>query len=420
MTTEGGGWPATTPKSSGWMAAPEYVVRVAYVLSHPIQYQEPLLRRIAREPGLDLTVYYSSDFSVHSYRDPGFGREVHWEIPLLQGYKYKILPRLPFTQGRIKPPVSGYLRQFLGGRYDVVWVHGYSTVNSLHALAAAQLTRAKTLLRTDSTLLDRERSPAKRAVRRVFFAGLRLLVDGVLPVGIRNGEYWRAMLGAGVPQFSVPYAVDNAAFAERAASAAVRREELRAELGLAAGRKVVLFAAKLTERKRCIDLMEAYARLGDMHEKPYLVIVGDGVERDRLKARAAEIDREGIKFAGFQSQAEIVRFYDLCDVFCLPSVHEPWGLAVNEAMACGRAVIASDEVGCAPDLMLDGETGLVFPARHVDALADCLRRAVSEPGLAQRLGAAAQQHVQQWSFEADVRGLWSAIHAMNVAGRKAI
>ena len=204
--------PKPGTETSRWVKTPERTARLAYVVSHPIQYQEPLLRRLANEPGLDLTVYYSSDFSVRAYRDRGFGREVQWDMPLLQGYKYKILPRLPGMKNisTAKPPSLGYLRQFLGGRYDVVWVHGYATVNSLHALLAARMTGAKTLLRTDSTLIDRERRPGRQMLRRAFFAGLRPLVDGVLAVGTRNSEYWRTVLGAQVPQWTMPYAVENA------------------------------------------------------------------------------------------------------------------------------------------------------------------------------------------------------------------
>ena len=398
-----------------WVKTAERSVRLAYVVSHPIQYQEPLLRRLAQESGIDLTVYYSSDFSTRRYRDRGFGREVQWEIPLLQGYKYKILPRLPGMKNiaTAKPPSLGYLRQFLGGRYDVVWVHGYATMNSLHALMAARMTGAKTLLRSDSTLLDRERSAAKQVARRIFFAGLRPLVDGVLAVGIRNSEYWRAVLGEKLPQWRMPYAVDNAWFAARAGSAAASREELRQELGLAAGRPVLLFAAKLVARKRCADLLEAYAALTKSGSsdavRPYLLIVGDGGERAALQRRAAEMDGDGIRFCGFRSQAEMPRFYDLCDAFILPSVHEPWGLAVNEVMASGRAVVVSDEVGCQPDLVLDGETGLVFRARDAEALAQCLRRLLGEAGLAERLAEAGRARVAAWDFEADVKALRGAM-----------
>ena len=62
------------------------MVRLAYVVCHPIQYQAPLLRRIAREPDIDLTVLFGSDFSVRGYQDEGFGVEVAWDVPLLDGY----------------------------------------------------------------------------------------------------------------------------------------------------------------------------------------------------------------------------------------------------------------------------------------------------------------------------------------------
>jgi len=90
-------------------------------------------------------------------------------------------------------------------------------------------------------------------------------------------------------------------------------------------------------------------------------------------------------------------------------VHEPWGLAVNEAMASGRVVVVSDEVGCQPDLVLDGETGLVFRARDAQSLANCLARLLAEPGLAQRLAESGRSRIGDSDFEADVRALRRAI-----------
>ncbi len=400
-------------------------VRLAYVVSHPIQYQAPLLRRIAREPGIDLTVLYSSDFSTREYKDRGFGREVAWDVPLLEGYKYKILPRLPGARKvySAKAPSRGYLSAFVSGKFDVAWVHGYHTANAMQAMMAARLTGAKTLVRSDSTLTDRERSAGKQAVRRIFFGGLRGLVDGVLTCGTRNAEYWRAML-PGRPQFLMPYAVDNAWFAARASEARAKREDLRAELGLEAGRPVILYAGKLVERKRCADLVAAFGKLatgrripgtrGERH--PYLLIAGDGAERAGLEAQARELGdeaREGIKFLGFRNQGELPALYELCEVFCLPSTHEPWGLAVNEVMACGRAVVVSDAVGCAVDLVTDGENGCVFAAGDVEALAGALRRVLENPEVAARMGALAAERLQSWDFEADVRGLRAALAGMD-------
>ena len=72
-------------------------VRLAYLVSHPIQYQAPLLRRIAQEPDIELTVFFGSDFSVRGYRDEGFGVDVKWDVPLLDGYRHEFLPRIRDT-----------------------------------------------------------------------------------------------------------------------------------------------------------------------------------------------------------------------------------------------------------------------------------------------------------------------------------
>src|SRR5579862_3050032 len=89
-------------------------VRLAYLVSHPIQYQAPLLRRIAAEPGINLTAYFMSDFSVRSYKDPGFGVDFKWDVPLLEGYKSVFLEPLPKDAAfSTLKPYSRNLRSFL-------------------------------------------------------------------------------------------------------------------------------------------------------------------------------------------------------------------------------------------------------------------------------------------------------------------
>ena len=155
----------------------------------------------------------------------------------------------------------------------------------------------------------------------------------------------------------MPYAVDNEFFRTAAERARPHRERLRAELGLQPGRAVILFASKMQPHKRAADLLEAYARLSpDTAAEPaaYLVFAGDGEERARLERRARALKWDSIRFIGFRNQSELPALYDLCDVFVLPSEHEPWGLVVNEAMNAGKPVIVSDRVGAGPDLVEDG------------------------------------------------------------------
>jgi glycosyltransferase involved in cell wall biosynthesis len=396
-------------------------VRLAYLVSHPIQYQAPLLRRIAQEPDIDLTVFFGSDFSVRGYRDEGFGVGVKWDVPLLDGYKHEFLPRLRDGQDvGVMTPLNRGIVSRLRGRggelpFDALWVHGYASANSMHGMIAAKALGIPVLLRAESWLRDRGRSGVMLTLKNLFFAGLKLMVDGVLPIGTLNAEYWRHYFGDDVPQFLMPYAVDNGYFAQRAREAQAGRKSLRAELGIDPARPVILFASKLQARKHCDHLIEAYARLSPApgtEPNPYLVIVGDGEERAALEQQAAATGFSSIRFCGFRNQSELPRFFDLATVLVLPSRHEPWGLIVNEGMNAARPAIVSDDVGSGPDLIENGVNGCIYPVGDVDALTNALRRVLDVPGAAAAMGQRAFERIQSWGFEEDVKGLRRALAAV--------
>jgi glycosyltransferase involved in cell wall biosynthesis len=402
-------------------------LRLAYLVSHPIQYQAPLLRRIALEPDIDLTVFFGSDFSVRGYKDRGFGVEVAWDTPLLEGYCSEFLPALRDT-GEVSPiaPISrGIYRRLRQGdgrpAFDALWVHGYASVNSLQAIVAANALGIPVLLRAESWLADRVRSPWTLAAKSAFFGLLGKAIAAVLPIGTVNAAYWTHYFGSSVPQFLMPYAVNNDYFARLAKAAEPREPELRSELGLSADRPVILFASKLQERKHADHLVEAYRRFiqdRPPQNRPYLVIVGDGEQRGQLQtqvqqlAEAQHLSLDDVRFAGFRNQSELPRFFQLADVFVLPSRHEPWGLIVNEAMASGCPVIVSSDVGCHADLITDGIEGCVFPVGNLAALADALHRVFSTPHTAAFMGEQAQRRIRTWTYEEDIQGLRRALSAV--------
>jgi glycosyltransferase involved in cell wall biosynthesis len=406
---------ASTPASD---ASPR-PVRLAYLVSHPIQYQAPLLRRIAQEPDIDLTVLFGSDFSVRSYKDEGFGVELAWDTPLTEGYKHEFLHTLRDigTVSSTSPISTGILRRLRGSglspSFDALWVHGYASVNALHGIAAANALGIPVILRAESWLRDRQRSGLKLAIKKLYFRILGSMLSAVLPIGTFNALYWRHYFGSRVPQFLMPYAVDNDYFARKAAEAAPLEHELRASLSLDPLRPVILFASKLQQRKHCDHLIEAYIRFTASRQPgqpvPYLIIVGDGEERARLETLCRDAGLADVRFAGFQNQSVLPRYLQLADVFVLPSRHEPWGLIVNEAMAAGCAVIASDDVGSHADLITDGVEGFVFPTGDIAALTAALEYTFATPESAAALGRRAAARIRSWSFEEDIQGLRAAL-----------
>ncbi|MEJ0070536.1 MAG: glycosyltransferase [Pseudomonadota bacterium] len=125
----------------------------------------------------------------------------------------------------------------------------------------------------------------------------------------------------------MPYAVDNGFFQAQVARAGGQRAMLRAQLGLASDRPVILFAGKLIARKRPFDALNAFATLaGDPTTRsPYLLFAGDGELRPALEASIARRGLDGARVLGFQNQTALAALYDLADLLVLPSERESWG-----------------------------------------------------------------------------------------------
>ncbi|MBS1801937.1 MAG: glycosyltransferase family 4 protein [Acidobacteria bacterium] len=394
-----------------------HTLRLAYLVSHPIQYQAPMLKRIAQEPDIHLTVLFCSDISLREHLETGFGVNVKWDVPLLEGYQYEFLPHFR-DNGRFQffsTLNHGIYKRLRRGRFDAVWVHGYATFSALHGILAARLLGIPVLVRNESNLFDRQRSPVKRVSKRIFFRILESSINAVLSIGAANTAYWQRYFGKRIPICPFYYSVDNQFFRTRCREAHQNREQFRNNLGLQPDRPIILFASKLQARKRCGDLLEAFLKFYATQtdgRRPYLLIVGDGEKRAELEQRAKAANLDDVRFLGFQNQTVLPAFYDLCDVFVLPSVDEPWGLVINEVMNAGKPVIVSTEVGCQRDLVEDGVNGFVVEPGDIDSLATALRRSIADPSASHQMGLKSLEKIEAYSFEQNVAGLRKALQAV--------
>ena len=391
------------------------VYRLAALQSHPIQYFAPLFRRLAREPEIDLTVFYCSRQGLQEYHDEGFGQQVKWDVPLLEGYRSRFLPNL-----RPQDEVAGFwslanpriISELHTGGYDALWMHGHSYATYLMAVGAAQARRLPIFMRCESHLLL-QRSPLKRLLRRPMMSFFyRKLCRACLPIGTRNREFYRFHGVRSHRLFDVPYAVDNDFFLDATTRFDQDDESFREELGLPLDKPLILYASKLTQRKRPLDLLEAYRRLRDSDVQAALVFVGSGEQEEDLRKYVRHHNIADVFFFGFRNQTELPRFYALCDVFVLPSENEPWGLVINEVMSAGLPVIASYEVGATPDLVRHGDNGFVFPSGDVGALAAYLKAVLSDPEVRRKMGERSRSIISEWSFEQCVQGIKAALQAL--------
>lgn len=363
-------------------------VKLLYFLSHPIQYQAPLLRKIAADPDIDLTVIFESAASLGRHRDPGFGVEIEWDVPLTDGYAHAFA-----DEADIGAALAAA---------DAVWVHGWASRLLRRVLGRARALGKPTLMRGENWAgaMPDGGGLAGFAKRR-YLARIFANCSRFLAIGSSNRAYYLDHGVAGERIHLMPYAVDNEFFAARAAAS--DSAEVRRALGLAPDRRMILFAGKLTPRKRPDTLLAAWRAAPWNGPRPALVFVGDGEMRQRLAGEAAD----GVVFAGFRNQTEMPGLYAAADVFVLAAEREPWGLAINEAMACGTAVIASDQCGAAADLV-DDTTGRVVRAGDPLALGAALPAVLAD---AEARGRAARARIAGWDFGADLAGLKGGLEA---------
>jgi len=388
--------------------------RVLVLSDRPVQYFSPLLRRQAKHPQLEILVAYCSLEGAEAAVDPGYGIEVKWDVPLLEGYDWVSLADGE-TGARPGLFSKALWRLVRHGNFDAMYVGGYYFREAWSAMLAAKLTGVPILLSTDMHRLKSFRVESKfmQAVKKAV-VGHIFRMAGAVNTGSSGATAYVKSLG--VPEdriFLSGNVVDNDWWS--AHSATVDRAAVRSGWNVPADAPVVLYCAQLQPWKKPLDLLEAFSRA----EVPgsYLVIAGEGPLRSAVERRMRELGiAERVRLLGFVNQSGLPAVYSACDVFVLPSESDTFGLVVNEAMLCGCPPVISDAVGAKFDLVRDGETGYVFPVGDVDALAGILRTLLCDRSQLERMGAAARERMKAWTPEMNVSGFVRAVQTA-VAGR---
>src|SRR5205823_1561487 len=143
-----------------------------------------------------------------------------------------------------------------------------------------------------------------------------------------------------------------------------------------------------------------------------LLIVGSGELEARLRNKVIHEGIPDVHFTGFLNRSQISQAYVAADIFTLPSRrHETWGIVVNEAMNFSLPIVVTDKVGCAGDLVRDGENGFIVSSQDPSELAGRLRELVRSPKLRQQFGRASHQIISRWTYEEAMSGVVAALSA---------
>ena len=390
--------------------------RLAIVVSHPVQYYVPLYRRLAQREDLEIKVFYTWHGGEKPALDQGFKREFAWDIPLTEGYSFEVVPNIASRPGThhfwgLRNPAL--IETICDWKPDAVHLTGYAYASHLRAMRYFHHKRIPILFRGDSHLLG-QRMGIRWLIKRTLLSKVYRWPSTFLHVGKWNREYYQAF---GVPENRLhwcPHSIEVARFAEPQDKLEQEAIAWRQQLGIEQTKFVLLFAGKFEKKKQPIQLMRAV--LEEPDDRIVLVMVGDGELGGEVR-HLSENAPSRFRVLPFQNQTRMPLVYRLGHVFLLPSAYdETWGLAVNEAMACGRPVLVSDKVGCAPDLVRLGVTGDVFPSGDWRAFRKSVRTFAQNPQVREAMGREAQ--AQAWNFDIPVteKQVVKAIQAVLDAG----
>lgn len=371
--------------------------KLAIITTHPIQYYAPLFAILAKT--IELKVFYTWGIQSMSKFDPGFERNIEWDIPLLNNYNYEFLintshePGSHHFQGIINPTIIATIEAY---EPDILMIFGWSYNSHLKVLRHFK-GKVPILFRGDSTLLDKQNG-FKSIAKFLFLKWVYSHIDKAFYVGINNRKYFERFGIKSNQLVFAPHAIDNRRFSEDHSTEA---QTLRRELHIRPEEILILFAGKFEEKKDPFLLLSAFMKLKE--PAVHLLFVGNGPLEHKLKSISAAICQR-VHFLDFQNQNKMPAIYQASNLFCLPSKGpgETWGLAVNEAMACGRAILVSDKVGCAKDLVHSQFNGDIFEAGSCKDLYEKLKD-LCDLNKLKAFGTNSKLAIQEWSYDSIAR-----------------
>jgi glycosyltransferase involved in cell wall biosynthesis len=369
------------------MRKPRVVVLTSIMAPHRIA----PFNALAADPDLDVSFVYLARTDPSREWDT-FEHEMR--------FRHRLLHELGrFRRGssytHVTTGLMGVLREL---RPDVLVVGGWDQAAYLEAYALRNALRCKFLWWIESNRRDRRPlSSSIRRVKRRLIAG----VDGVVVPGSASRGYALALGARPDAIWLAPNAVDNERYRGRAGDRSMRSGAVR-----------VLFVGRLESEKGVLTLLDAWAAVPRPSE---LTIVGTGSLRPRLAERVATSAMCPVKVLGHQGRDDLADRYAGADIFVFPSVSDPWGLVMNEAMAAGLPVVASSAAGAVADLVEDGRNGFVVEPWDAGALRDSLSALIEDPSERIRMGRESSTMIEAFSPQAWANGMREAV--VGVLGR---
>ncbi|MBX2931851.1 MAG: glycosyltransferase family 4 protein [Chitinophagaceae bacterium] len=374
--------------------------KLAIVSTHPIQYYAPLFKLMAENNSMEIKIFYTWGQAKDTILDKDFGIERKWDIPLLEGYEYQFVenvskqPGSHHYKGIINPTLISDIEDW---NANAILIFGWNFQSHLKAIRYFK-GKIPIIFRGDSTLLDEPSGfSIKKIARRVFLTWVYKHIDIALYVGKANKAYYKVHGLKEEQLIFAPHAIDNNRFATITQEQEYFIKKTKQHFQIVDTDITFVFCGKFQPKKNPLLLLNTFKQI--LQQNIHLIFVGNGELENEMKAIATNDAR--IHFLPFQNQSFMPTIYRLGDVYCLPSSGpgETWGLAVNEAMACRKAVLVSNKCGCSYDLIQEGINGFVFKTNDTKDLAEKIDLLAISKQQLQQMGKASESIIQIWNFK---------------------
>jgi glycosyltransferase involved in cell wall biosynthesis len=366
-------------------------------------------RIVSEMPDVDLTSVFLADENIQAWK---FGSLSHiGALNLGRGKSLNDAAGIfrrwdEFKRGAIM------IRELRQRGTQAMVVSGYATIECLMAIAWGRLAGVPVFLTSDSNIACDTNTGVKRLVKSALVRTVVRMVRSILPCGQMGRAYYKRYGARDENIRDYPYTADPSLFSD------VTYEQIEAAMakfGLDPDRKRLVCSGRLVHIKGFDLAIDAFNRIADERPEWDLVIAGDGELRHELESRVRPDLKDRVIWTGFiEDQADLAAVYRASHVFLHPARREAWGVVINEAVAAGMAVIASDVTGAAADLVEDGVNGYQVLPDNLDALVEALLDTTLPVRLLQFRRSAAVK-LEDWYQKSDaIAGLRGALRAAGV------
>lgn len=345
-------------------------LRVAIVISHPIQHFCPQYVSFAQNNEIELKVFFGSALGYKKYEDENFKTEISWNNLQLERFPHCFLNGDEVIQpdkDLDAPSLEKELERF---HPDLLFTYGYFQKLQRRARGWAIKNRVSIAYISDSELRHPE-NIVKRWLKSFFLRRYFSPVRYFLTMGDANEAYYRKYRVPSEKFLRMHYPIDYRQYQKAFLQKEGLRLAIQNQYSIGENDLVLCVVGKLVAWKNQDHLIEALQLLEKEGVYVHLFIIGSGHMRAEWEEKARSLKKSKVHFTGFVKAEELPSYYAATDIYVHPASLEPHSVAISEAIIMGCPVILSDRCGShgATDDVQEGKNGFVYPFADIKMLA---------------------------------------------------